>query len=150
MVALDAQTCLVLAGPADAAALLAHARVLHEEDGHPLSARGEQAILRLLGDPALGLAFKIVRADRVIGYASLCFGFSLEWGREAFLDDLYLEPAARGRGLGRRAIGHLLAAAGDAGCGAVHLEVRQGNPAHELYRSLGFRDRGNLMTRPAG
>jgi GNAT superfamily N-acetyltransferase len=145
---LDSDTWLAPAEPADEAVILALARAFHAQDGHPLSDRGEHAIAQILGDSALGLVFKIMRADRAIGYAALCFGFSIEWGRDAFLDDLYVVPAERGRGLGRLAIRQLIAAARDAGCGAVHLEVMQENPAGELYRAFGFADRGKLMTRP--
>jgi GNAT superfamily N-acetyltransferase len=103
--ALGPDTCLVLAGPPDEATILPLARAFHAEDGHPLSERGEHALRRLLADSALGLVFKVVRADRVVGYAALCFGYTIEWGgRDAFIDDLYLEPDARGQDLGRRIV----------------------------------------------
>ena len=57
------------------------------------------------------------------------------------LDELYLEPSARGRGLG----GALLAAAcdwaRDRGAEVVRLEVNRHNPrAKALYLRCGFRD----------
>jgi len=114
-----------------------------------LSERGEAAIRALLRDPSLGLILKIERARRIVGYAALCFGFSIEWGgRDAFLDDLYVEPAARRRGLGRRAIEHMIAAAAAAGCRVLHLEVMPGNSAQALYRRVGFAGRrSTILTR---
>jgi GNAT superfamily N-acetyltransferase len=148
--ALGPETWLVLAGPSDEATILPLARAFHAEDGHPLRERGEQALRRLLADSALGLVFKVARPDRVVGYAALCFGYAIEWGgRDAFVDDLYLEPGARGRGLGRRVVQELVVVARDAGCVALHLEVMRGNRADGLYRRLGFQDRGStFLTRP--
>jgi ribosomal protein S18 acetylase RimI-like enzyme len=140
----DAQ--LVLAGPGDDAVLLALARAFHAEDNHPLTEAGEEAFRQLLADSSLGLAFKIVRTDRVVGYAALCFGFSIEWGgRDAFLDDLYIHPPQRGRNLGQQTIVQLIAAAHQAGCAALHLEVTADNRAQRLYRRLGFADRGSTF-----
>lgn len=137
---------LLLAGPSDETTLLGLARAFYTEDGDALSRPSEQAVSRLLRDRSLGLAFKIVRQDRVVGYAVLCFGFSIEWGgRDAFVDDLYVEPGERGRGLGKHTIEHLVAAARRAGCAALHLEVKSGNRAQGLYRRLGFADRGSTF-----
>jgi ribosomal protein S18 acetylase RimI-like enzyme len=80
----------------------------------------------------------------------LCFGWSLEWGgRDAFVDELYLEPDARGRGLGRAALRALVEEARAAGVVALHLEVDDTNTAGQaLYRSEGFSGRARqLLTR---
>ena len=81
---------------------------------------------------------------------ALVLGFSFEYGgRDGLIDELYLEPAARRRGLGRAALAALLAEADVLGLCAVHLEVERGNAgAERLYRSLGFagNDR-RLLTR---
>jgi ribosomal protein S18 acetylase RimI-like enzyme len=47
--------------------------------------------------------------------------------------------AARGQGLGRRLLGHLVTAARQAGVGALSLSVEEDNPARNLYVQSGFR-----------
>jgi hypothetical protein len=91
--------CLAIADPADAQVILSLARAFHEEDGHPLSSQGKDALKQLLADQTHGLVFKIEGSSGVIGYAVLCFGYSVELGgRDVFLDDLdlYLIPSEQG------------------------------------------------------
>ena len=110
-----------------------------------------RAITQLLTEPQLGSVWLIVIDGATRGYLALCYGFSLELGgRDAFLDELYIEPAWRDRGFGSRA----LAAAGEVaraeGICALHLEVRRDNAdAQRYYERLGFsrRDRYFFMTR---
>ncbi|MBI1351058.1 MAG: GNAT family N-acetyltransferase [Actinomycetales bacterium] len=47
------------------------------------------------------------------------------------------EPFRR-RGIGRELLAHLIDEAGRRGCSAISLSVEDGNPARELYESLGF------------
>jgi ribosomal protein S18 acetylase RimI-like enzyme len=62
------------------------------------------------------------------------------------VDDLYLVPAQRGRGLGRAALERVEAAARELGVRALHLEVeRENESARELYRRRGFRDNDRLL-----
>ena len=50
----------------------------------------------------LARAWLIREGGRVVGYAVLGLGFGIEYGgADAFVDDLYLVPEARGRGLGQ-------------------------------------------------
>jgi ribosomal protein S18 acetylase RimI-like enzyme len=120
--------------------------------GYPFDAAGSRAALaELLAHPELGRAYRIVSGAETVGYAVLCFGWSIEWGgRDAFVDELYLEPVWRGRGLGRAALRALAEEAQAAGVRALHLEVEAGNEAgRSLYRSEGFegKDRSMLSRR---
>lgn len=47
-------------------------------------------------------------------------------------------PAHHRRGVGRRLLDHFMAGARRDGVTRVHLEVRDGNPAVEMYRRAGF------------
>ena len=67
-------------------------------------------------------------------------------GRDGFLDDFYLAPEARGRGLGRQALEALEREAQALGIRVLHLEVEGGNRRAEgLYRRSGFRDTGRRL-----
>ena len=142
---------LRLAGPADLDDLLRQKQRFDATLGiesEPAVAR--RALGELLARPELGRAWRILEGGAAVGYAVLCFGFSLEWGgRDAFLDEIYLEPAARGRGLGRAALRALVEEARAAGVVALHLEVDDTNSAGQaLYRSEGFSGRARqLLTR---
>jgi len=56
-----------------------------------------------------------------------------------FIEELYVVPGARRRGVARALLGRLLAEADSSGVRAIELEVDEGHkPARSLYRSLGF------------
>jgi len=78
---------------------------------------------------------------RVIAVAVLSFLWTLEHGgASAWLDELYVAPSARGRGLGRRLVLAAIEAARGAGCVALDLEVEPGHEvAERLYETLAFR-----------
>lgn len=108
------------------------------------------ALLDLLRNPSLGRIVIAEAENTVAGYAVLAFGYSIEFrGRDAFIDELYLEPPFRGKGWGRLFIEHLAAYAASLGIKALHLEVDHDNGrAQRLYASSGFTaHRRFLMTR---
>jgi diamine N-acetyltransferase len=85
-----------------------------------------------------------------VGYLVAVWGYSLEWhGRDAFVDELFVEPGRRGRGIGSRALELAQEECRRAGIRALHLEVERPNTrAQELYRRMGFRDHDRyLMTK---
>jgi diamine N-acetyltransferase len=139
------------ATPADVEPLLGLVGAFHAEDGYPF--REEETrinLLRLLGDPQLGRLWVVEDAGALMGYLVLAFGFSLEFrGRDAFIDELYLVPSHRGRGLGKQALALAEAACKEIGVRALHLEVERGNDeALGLYRKAGFVDHDRyLMTK---
>jgi ribosomal protein S18 acetylase RimI-like enzyme len=89
-----------------------------------------------------------------IGYIILTVGFSFEFGgHDAFIDELYVSPEHRRKGVGRTAIKFLEARAVQMGVRAVHLEVSRDNPAAiELYSRCGYasHDRHLMTKRLAG
>jgi GNAT superfamily N-acetyltransferase len=139
------------AGPADVATIVAFMEPFNAEIGVPFDAAvGARLVREFLARPALGRLWLIERRARAVGYVALAFGWSFEYrGRDGIVDELYVEPASRRRGLARATLGALLAEAAAEGLCAVHLEVERGSdPAERLYRSLGFagNDR-QLLTR---
>src|SRR5262245_63977436 len=122
---------------ADAGALVPWILDFNQLEGIAVDADGLRVALdRLLTDAALGRAWWIDEAGAPAGYAIVTFGYDLEFlGRDAFLTDFYLMPAARGRGLGGRALDAVLAALPALDVRALHLGVRRDNaPALALYR----------------
>ena len=137
---------LQAAGEADRAGILRLARLFHAEDGHPLSERGEVAIGQLLNDQTFGTIMKLELDDNLVGYTVISFGYSIEWGdRDAFIDDLYIAESERGAGLGRLVIERVAVWLRSLGIGALHLEVMARNRAEQLYRRMGFADRGSAF-----
>lgn len=125
----------------DADTLLAFMRWFNESQGYPFDEESaRQTVLELLGSASLGRIWLIVADGSSVGYLVLTFGYSLEYGgRDAFVDELFVEPSARGRGLARDALSFALSEASRLGVHAVHLEVERNNSsAHALYESLGF------------
>lgn len=136
-------------GPADADTLLRFAQDFHREDGHPLDAAGELAVVQITAGEPFARAWIVRQAHEAIGYVVLTLGYSIEYGgRDGFIDDLYLVPAARGRGVGRKLLDFTLARASELGIRTLHLEVEAGNDgATRLYRSAGFEATGRTLMR---
>lgn len=136
----------------DVGTLLEFMRALYQEDGStPLEPdAAEAALRRLLDAPERGMVWLIRRHEQPVGYLVLTWGYSLEFhGRDAFIDELYVAPSARGQGLGRQAVEWAETVCRAHGAGAMHLEVELDNErAHALYRRSGFAERGlRLMTK---
>jgi ribosomal protein S18 acetylase RimI-like enzyme len=86
-----------------------------------------------------------------IGYAIVSFGWSVEFGgMDGFIDEVYIRPGVRGRGIGTEVLESLPKALAGAGLRALHLEVdRDNEKARALYAKLNFqpRERYMLMSR---
>jgi ribosomal protein S18 acetylase RimI-like enzyme len=105
---------------------------------------------QFLSNAEFGRAWLLWVGDELAGYVILTLGFSFEYrGREAFVDELYVEEKFRRQGLGRRAMEFVEERASELGVNAVHLEVNHGNePALGLYRRTGYADHNrHLMTK---
>ena len=131
----------------DVPALVALMTSFYAEADFPLpAAPAARAFEALLTDPRLGGAWLAEREGTPVGHAVLTACFSMEYGGlRAFIDDLYVRPEARGRGVGAA----LLAAARDSamtrGVRALHVEVGVENAtARRLYSRAGYSDSGHL------
>jgi len=74
-----------------------------------------------------------------VGFAFWFFAYSTWRGQPTlYLEDLFVRPEARGRGIGKEMMGVLARAALDAGCGRFVWQVLDWNtPSIEFYESLG-------------
>lgn len=143
---------LTLATGDDIARLLPMIEAFHIEDGVDSTPESRRAALELLFSGDVQAALWLIGPSRApVGYIAISFGFSIEMGgRDAFLDEFYIRPKVRGRGMGSQALHLLLPMLRDMGIKAMHLEVDQANDkAQKIYARSGFekRDRYCLMTR---
>lgn len=81
------------------------------------------------------------RQERVVGFAFYFFAYSTWEGRPVlFLEDLFVEPAERGRGMGLALMKRLARIAIENDCTRFHWQVLDWNaPAIGFYESLGAR-----------
>ena len=133
------------AGPQELDRLLPLVAEYHAFEGlDTTTEHRRRALAELLRDPGLE------EATESIGYLALCFGYSLEFGgRDAFIDEFYLVPRARGRGIGAKVLDQVISEASGGGIRALHLEVAGHNvAARQLYEKRGFgpRERFDLLT----
>lgn len=141
----------VLAKSGDIPLLLSLVQEYYAYDQHPYEGdRTYQALSTLLAQPHLGLIWLIEVAQEPIGYMVLTFGFSLEaGGLEACIDELYIQPSYRQRGLGRKALAWMEATCRGRDVRVIYLEVeRQNAIAQQLYKKVGYIDKNRfLMTK---
>lgn len=133
--------------PLDEPLLLEMAEAFHREDGHPLAPTGPGAIRTLLQASPLGAIYLMEEAGVAIGYFALCFTMSLEFGGlVVILDDLYVRPGARGRGIGTEVLAKVEAVAAEKKAVQIFLEVEKANErAFAFYRRHGWRHRDRHM-----
>jgi ribosomal protein S18 acetylase RimI-like enzyme len=130
-----------LAVASDADLLLDLMREYYAFDGHGYDReKARAALVPLLENPNFGRVWIILDGATPVGYAVLCFGYSLEWlGRDAFVDEIYLREDYRDRGWGNRTMAFLEDSARELGIRALHLGVVPGNKrALHLYEKVGF------------
>ncbi len=100
------------------------------------------ALRDLLRRPELGLVLlaRDRRSGACIGYAVATHGYDIEFsGPDAFIAELFVTGAMRGRGVGRQLLDSTVRALRARGTRAVHLMVRPENKsARALYDESGF------------
>ncbi len=126
----------------DIRTLLRLSEALYAEDGlGPFDVpRAEWGFRQLIENPSLGHVWLVRVGDLDVGFMALTWGFSIErWGCVGLVDELYISPAHRGRGLGRAALVLAEEQCRAHGAGALQLEVSRGNQrAQNLYQRAGL------------
>ena len=139
---------LHLATPDDLPRLLPLVAALHEDEGYGTDdAHRAAALAPLLDGSPHGAVWLIGPRKAPVGYVVATFGWSVEFGGlDGFVDELFIRPAVRGRGMGTEALMALSKALAEAGVRALHLEVDRDNAtARRLYRRVRFQERENYM-----
>jgi GNAT superfamily N-acetyltransferase len=113
------------------------------EHAIPVDSVHVEASLRgILAHPDQGIVLVASVDERPAGVAYVSFARPLEHrGEVAWLEELYVSPESRDRGVGTRLLREAIQRADARGCVSVELEVKRGHErALNLYLREGFRD----------
>ncbi len=143
---------LRLGRPEDLDRLTALVAAFHAEEGvEQDSDTRKAALLPLLEGIPHGCVYLIGPTRAPLGYVIITFGWSVEFGgMDGLVDEIYIRPAVRGRGIATEVLTELPKALAEAGLKALHLEVdRDSKKTMALYQRTGFnpRERYMLMSR---
>ncbi len=129
------------AAPADVALILSFIRELAEFEKLAHEVVGSEAELTrwLFGEQPVARVLIAECEGEPAGFALFFLNFSTFLARPGiFLEDLYVRPAVRGRGIGKALLKELVRTAAREGYGRVEWAVLDWNtPAIEFYCSLG-------------
>jgi GNAT superfamily N-acetyltransferase len=136
---------------ADVPEILALVRELAEYERAPAEAVATAADLLRDGFGAGPPRFHVELAEwdgAVAGFALWFFNYSTWQGRPGlYLEDLFVRPAHRGRGLGKALLVHLARTALAEGCGRFQWQVLDWNaPAIAFYEALGAKALSEWIT----
>jgi diamine N-acetyltransferase len=121
--------------------LLEYMRKFYALDHYPFDeAKARHNLNKFIFTPELGRMWVLEIDQKPIGYLALTFGFSFEYdGRDAFIDEIYLDDEYRGKGYGTKVMQMLEERARQLDVHAMHLEVERTNRRGEkLYINSGF------------
>jgi GNAT superfamily N-acetyltransferase len=127
--------------PADVPAVVGLVRELAEYERalHEVRLTAEQLTAALFGDSPALFGHVAERDGAVVGVALWFLNFSTWRGTHGvYLEDLYVQPAARGTGLGRELLRTLAAVCVERGYDRLEWSVLDWNtPSIEFYRAAG-------------
>jgi len=111
----------------------------YEKLAHEAVATESALAQALFGDPPAAEVLLAEEGGRAVGFALFFQNFSTFLGKPGiYLEDLFVEPAYRGRGIGRELLRAIARLAVERGCGRFEWAVLDWNePAIVFYQSLG-------------
>jgi GNAT superfamily N-acetyltransferase len=106
------------------------------------AAAAARAFSALIAEPQLGAVWLAELDTKPVGHVVLTTVFSMEYGGlRGFIDDLYVQPAARGRGIGAALLAAAREQASARGLRALCVETGLADhPARSLYSRAGYVD----------
>lgn len=135
------QLTIRAATPADIPTLLRFIMdlAIYEKAADQAQATPEHLQRTLFGEQPRAHALICERAGETIGFAVYFLNYSTWQGRHGlYLEDLYVDPQARGSGAGKALLKHLARIAVEKDCGRFEWSVLDWNqPAIDFYESLG-------------
>ena len=145
---LELEVTIRAAGPDETAVLAALLGAFrdHLAARVPSDAEIRRHLPRALADPGIEFCCAWL-GDEPVGYTQSRFLASV-WagGAEAHLEDLFVVPTARRRGIGRSLVRHALGRAEARGARRFSLNTNDGNEAaHALYRAEGLSPQSHAL-----
>ena len=115
----------------------------YERLAHEVSADEATLGRFLFGEPRRAEALIAEWEGEPVGFAVWFYSFSTFLGRPSlYLEDVFVEPELRGKGIGTAIFAHLAARAIQQGCGRMEWSVLDWNaPSIAFYRAIGARPR---------
>jgi len=110
-------------------------------DNYPIDKEKSKTLFQeFISNEHLGKSWLILSDEETVGYVILTFVFSFEYqGKIAFLDELYLNEKARGKGIGSQAVTFVLEQSKKLSLQLIYLEIENHNQnAQKLYIANGF------------
>ena len=120
----------------------------HAEMGYDTdAAHHERAVLPLLEGSPHGAIWLVGPRRAPVGYVVISFGWSVEYGGlDGVVDEIFVRPPVRGRGMGFEALNGIAKALGASGVRALHLEVaRDDERTQRFYSRARFHPRDHTM-----
>src|SRR5438067_3331056 len=129
------------AADADVPLILQFIRDLAEYErlSHRVVATEERLRASLFGSPRFAEVIVGEEDGVPVGFALFFHNYSTFLGQPGiYLEDLFVDPQMRGRGVGKALLAHLARLAKERGCGRLEWAVLDWNtPSIEFYKSLG-------------
>lgn len=109
-------------------------------DGHPLSDAARRDLIPGLRQHPTTHVFLAYADGEAVGIAICFLGFSTFAARRLlYIMDYFVQPAHRGRGIGKRLMDTIATRARELGCCRLTLEVQENNHhARRIYAAAGF------------
>ncbi|MEP7274098.1 MAG: GNAT family N-acetyltransferase [Acidobacteriota bacterium] len=140
-----------LAQATDIDLLVCYMRTFYAIDDYAFNEGAARAALEEFIDTRASGSIWLIEVDgHPIGYVALTLCYSFEYhGRNAYIDELFIDSAYRGQGIGRQTLAFVEGECLASRVKALHLEVERSNAVGQaLYRKHGFVDHDRyLMTR---
>jgi GNAT superfamily N-acetyltransferase len=111
----------------------------YEKLGHKVVATEESLRQTLFGSPRFAEVIFAYVGEEAAGFALFFHNYSTFLGQPGiYLEDLFVKPEMRGRGIGKALLAHLARLAIERGCGRVEWAVLDWNaPSIDFYKNLG-------------
>lgn len=137
------------ATPADAEELTAALQDLVPQLSRSNPAPGLDAVTAMLAHEAITQFLARDESGAIVGVSTLVV-FPIPTTRRAWIEDVIVESARNGEGIGRKLIEAMVARARELGCATVDLTSRPSREAaNHLYQSAGFERRETNVYRRA-
>jgi len=111
----------------------------YEKLEHKVVATEENLRRTLFGSPRFAEVIFAYVGEEAAGFALFFHNYSTFLGQPGiYLEDLFVKPEMRGRGIGKALLAHLARMAIERGCGRVEWAVLDWNaPSIDFYKNLG-------------